>query len=203
MQNITELIKKVYEANKAKGFWDAPRNLGEATGLTIGEACGECLEAHRKGKFCVLVQTEYSDIKWESEHDLEPFKTSFEEYIKGTIEDEAADIAIRIMDCIGGFFQEYKPGWSHEYQAAQSSLPLYKGQDPDNVGEWMLAISHKCSSGRLHYLQRNKAEALEEYFDALSAVEKFCEKFGIDLDWHIEIKMAYNQTRPHKHNKAY
>ena len=25
----------------------------------------------------------------------------------------------------------------------------------------------------------------------------------IDIDWHIKQKLAYNKTRPHKHDKAY
>jgi NTP pyrophosphatase (non-canonical NTP hydrolase) len=27
--------------------------------------------------------------------------------------------------------------------------------------------------------------------------------FGIDLDWHVKAKMAYNETRPYKHGKKY
>jgi hypothetical protein len=43
-------------------------------------------------------------------------------------------------------------------------------------------------------------------FELADAVIRICdtaEAFGLDLDWYIRTKMAYNATRPYKHNKNY
>lgn len=43
----------------------------------------------------------------------------------------------------------------------------------------------------------------DELADAVIRIADMCGAMGIDLERHIELKMAYNETRPHKHGKAY
>ncbi|MDV7400066.1 hypothetical protein RZS08_52105, partial [Arthrospira platensis SPKY1] len=44
--NLNSLSNQIYEANKAKGFWDKERNVGELLMLVTSEL-GEAMEAHR------------------------------------------------------------------------------------------------------------------------------------------------------------
>lgn len=86
--DLNELASQIYEANKAKGFWDKERNVGEVLMLIVSEI-GEACEAHRKGR----------------KADLEAYDSmnaSFAESIKDTFEDELADAVIRILDYCGG-----------------------------------------------------------------------------------------------------
>lgn len=43
----------------------------------------------------------------------------------------------------------------------------------------------------------------DEIADAVIRLLDLCEGLGIDLEWHIEQKVAYNKTRPIKHGKNY
>jgi NTP pyrophosphatase (non-canonical NTP hydrolase) len=43
----------------------------------------------------------------------------------------------------------------------------------------------------------------EEIADAVIRLLDFAGVYGIDLDWHVAAKMAYNKTRPSKHGKKY
>jgi len=127
--DLKELTATAYANAKNKGFWDAPRNVGEMLMLIVSEL-GEAIEAHRKGLFCkvkecqnLLTFKEYleytdtnaydyyvmrlsnPDTEIESKYDqriLEAKKVFFEAYIKDTFEDEIADTFIRLFDLCGG-----------------------------------------------------------------------------------------------------
>jgi hypothetical protein len=43
----------------------------------------------------------------------------------------------------------------------------------------------------------------EEVADAVIRLLDLAGVYGIDLDWHVAAKMAYNKTRPPKHGKKY
>lgn len=45
--NLNSLASDIYEANKAKGFWDKERNVGEML-MLVNTELSEALEAHRK-----------------------------------------------------------------------------------------------------------------------------------------------------------
>lgn len=95
MNNLNELSQSIYQANKAKGFWDQERNVGELLMLVTSEL-GEAMEAHRKGKF--TDKSEYiADVKL-----ADDFKYAFENNVKDTFEDEIADSLIRLFDLCGG-----------------------------------------------------------------------------------------------------
>ena len=92
--NLNELSKNIYEGNKARGFWEKERNLGEMLMLVVTEL-SEALEAHRSGKKC----THGDKVAYfESDDMLQAFKQN----IKDTFEDEIADAVIRLLDMCGG-----------------------------------------------------------------------------------------------------
>jgi transcriptional regulator with XRE-family HTH domain len=43
----------------------------------------------------------------------------------------------------------------------------------------------------------------EEIADAIIRICDIAGVYGIDLDWHVAAKMAYNKTRPYMHGKKY
>ena len=90
---INQLAQQIYTDNKAKGFWDKERNVGEMLMLVTSEL-GEAMEAHRKGKFA-----NWSTFNTNQQTD---FKTNFEANIKDSFEDEIADAIIRLLDMVGG-----------------------------------------------------------------------------------------------------
>lgn len=92
-----QIQKKIFENNKAKGFWDKPRETGTLLMLVVTEL-SEALEADRKGLNARL------DIFGQYyKEDLSPYQYTelFDETIKDTFEDEIADAIIRLLDICG------------------------------------------------------------------------------------------------------
>lgn len=88
---INQLSIQIFENNKAKGFYDTDRNIGEMLCLIHSEV-SEALECDRKNK------TISHSPEYVAEQEGEKFKDCFERFIKDTFEDELADIMIRVMD---------------------------------------------------------------------------------------------------------
>jgi NTP pyrophosphatase (non-canonical NTP hydrolase) len=106
---MKNLISQAHEMAKSKGFWDGEeRNKSELLMLVVSELA-EALEALRKDHYAD------QDVVESLSHDLEldrtdeefllkaiNWKTSFEQGVKSSFEDELADVAIRLFDLCGG-----------------------------------------------------------------------------------------------------
>lgn len=92
---LNTLSKLIFNRNRIK--WDYPekRNTAEILCLMHSEI-SEALEADRKERYCPV------NIKgvlgWENE---ESFLAHYKETVKGTFEEEMADIFIRLLDLCG------------------------------------------------------------------------------------------------------
>jgi hypothetical protein len=53
------------------------------------------------------------------------------------------------------------------------------------------------------YEKKIRGTVEEELADAIIRLADIAGIYGIDLDWHIKAKMAYNETRPRLHGKRY
>lgn len=89
---LNNLAAQIHENNKAKGFYDDQKNIGEMLALIHSEV-SEALECDRKGRECQIIAAAFNDSK----EDI-LFKAGFEENIKDTFADELADIVIRVLD---------------------------------------------------------------------------------------------------------
>lgn len=110
-------------------------------------------------------------------------RTSF---IKDTLEDEMADVAIRLGDLAGALgvdFDKMNPCKYHrafdKFTFTENAFALTKGLCRDIIG-----IEKRIQFG-------------------LEYVTKWAKSINVDLDWHIGEKMKYNAARPPKHGKAY
>lgn len=204
---INELITKAHSAAKAKGFWDQERNTGELLMLIVSE-CGEALEAHRKGRIAknrdllnsfnvaermmanglvTIVRGKPRQPGSVTTEETMDFKELFEFLLKDTFEDELADIVIRIADLCGGYGLEineepFDDIWNERLIPEQLFLLvgyLYNARMGDGeIGSFNLG-------------------------GAVSLCFFIAETHGIDLWRHIELKLAYNETRPRLHGKNY
>lgn len=93
---IIELSKQIHDNARDKGFWDKDRNVGEMLMLIVSEA-SEAMEADRIGKYSDWLLGDPPIIQVDQLDDAE-FKRLFESQVKGTMEDELADVVIRCMD---------------------------------------------------------------------------------------------------------
>jgi len=92
---INELAKEIHELNKARGFYETEKNIGEMLCLIHSEV-SEALECDRNGKS--QKNSAYSMEEVMAEVQDQHFKRQFELQVKDSFEDELADIMIRVMD---------------------------------------------------------------------------------------------------------
>jgi NTP pyrophosphatase (non-canonical NTP hydrolase) len=184
---INQLIATSHNAAKAKGFWDEPRNQDEAFALILSEMF-EAFEGHRKGKFV----DKFTDLKNLNSIEVdEYFKGAFETCIKDTFEDEIADALIRLFDYCTGF----RIDLSFQDLGMERVIT-------DNFGQTLLNIVFMTSTAYINsnsLIDRPAIAANNLYYFLMLIVEKY----SIDIQTHIELKLKYNATRGYKHGKQY
>ena len=96
---INKLSKQIYDNNRAKGFYNSEKNIGEMLALIHSEV-SEALECDRKDEYYKLLLKKggmtINDILKEKSDKL--YTVDCEKYVKDTLKDERADIMIRVMD---------------------------------------------------------------------------------------------------------
>lgn len=172
-KQLNRLRDEAYATACNKGFHDEKHSDEHYLMLVITEIA-EAVQADRKGLRANRERYDYvvdrgmcSDIE-----------ECFEKYIKNSIEDELADIVIRLLDFCG------MNGCSFDYRLITPEE--YFMRDFTYVA-WCLC--------------RDILDRREEL--VVWSVIKYCEKHGIDILWHIKQKMEYNRTRPRMHNAKY
>lgn len=189
--NFNELIERAHSQAKSMGWWDEERNTNELLMLIVSE-CGEALEAHRNGrmgsldKFGAEIRPTMSMLHEGSVVDVPLFKAqshidSFREHVKDSFPDELADIVIRIADFMG------HEKWRYE----EFGLDI----GTRNVGEALYTIVSNITHRQMP-LSVNLCYAV-------SLANSLASVCNIDLERHIELKLAYNASRGKKHGKAY
>lgn len=178
------LRDKAYKIAKDHGFHEKELSDEHCLVLVISEL-SEALEAYRKGNCMYENIDNYNKrikrLKNEFE-DLFSFEDVFEDEIKDTFEDELADTVIRLLDLAGyKKIRVYK-----EYL----NLSVENKSIPEHI---FILISKLSSDFYLPY----KIDFCIKYIFELS------EKMGIDILWHIETKMRYNELRSYKHGKKF
>jgi NTP pyrophosphatase (non-canonical NTP hydrolase) len=105
---MKKLISQAHQVAKDKGFWEQERNKPEMLMLIVSEVA-EALEALRKDDYADQAVVESLSHDLELDRTDEEFmlkainwKTSFEQGVKSSFEDELADVAIRLFDLCGG-----------------------------------------------------------------------------------------------------
>lgn len=89
---INQLAKEVHLNAVEKGFYEKEKNIGEMLALIHSEI-SEALEADRKDRY--LSENMKVVLGWVSDSD---FSEDYRAKVKGTFEEEMADIIIRVFD---------------------------------------------------------------------------------------------------------
>jgi NTP pyrophosphatase (non-canonical NTP hydrolase) len=91
---LNELSQQIHANNVEKGFYQGTKNIGEMLCLIHSEV-SEALEADRKDRY-LKKPISVNDLNKYVNGDL--FKGGYDTHIKGTFEEEMADIIIRVLD---------------------------------------------------------------------------------------------------------
>ena len=171
------------------GFYEEVKPDAFYLGLVMSEA-GEAINADRKGKRANVVR--FSE-------DMElghPFKESFEKHIKDSVEDEIADIVIRLLDFSG--LKGYTLLIS-EYSALPSTVIVNQFARNGLSGTLFALIGALSDSLGDDTTEENVCIVINIFIDCFKKIT------GRDYDllWFVEQKMRYNDLRPRLNGKKY
>ncbi|HET6224629.1 MAG TPA: hypothetical protein VFF27_00025 [Bacteroidia bacterium] len=92
---LNELSKEIHENAKSKGFYEDKKNTGEMLALIHSEV-SEALEADRLKRYCQLSKPDQNVLMgWTHDN---AFKIDYKDKVKGSFDEEMADIIIRVLD---------------------------------------------------------------------------------------------------------
>ena len=119
-----------------------------------------------------------------SDHMSEAFVDAFERLVKDTVEDELADTVIRMLDMAG-----------------------LRGINLNGIFIVAYIVSRKSFTENCYAIIKdivNYKYTTEECLNyAIRQVFELAEFYDMDLEWHIEQKMKYNEHRGKMHGKKY
>ena len=191
---INEMKERAYDIACKHGWYEQKISNIHELMLVVSEL-GEAVNADRNGKYAN--RERFENVLKEFHV---PFSYAFNQCIKDTVEDELADAAIRILSLAGlnSSDLEEEPfseeGLEKLVKAANNGLTI--SDNPENI-----TFPEELSMVFLGIMK-----VLEEgtsMGDVLLNIYVIAYRRGIDLKWHIEQKMKYNEERPYKHNKKY
>lgn len=183
-KKFQEYCRKAHEIATKHGFHEEKKSDAHWLCLIVCEIA-EAVEAERKNRHAdsqkfLAVTTEDKEYKVTDAI----VKMAYEDYIKGSVEEEFADICIRIFD-----FAYEKYG-----ETIKLSWIEYSNSEQTTFTERAFALAWWVTRYTIKQ-------------DDLSFTIRFmyawAKSLDIDLDWHIEAKMRYNSLRPYKHGKSY
>lgn len=191
---INEMKDRAYDIACKHGWYEQKRTDIHELMLVVSEL-GEAVNADRNGKYAN--RERFENVLKEFHV---PFSYAFNQCIKDTVEDELADAAIRILSLAGlnSADLEEEPfseeGLEKLVKAANNGLTISDNPEKITFPEELSMVF----LGIMEVLQKGASMG-----DVLLNIYVIAYRRGIDLKWHIEQKMKYNEERPYKHNKRY
>lgn len=189
--NLNELRNRAYKTACEHGFHDKELSNEHLLCLVVSDLM-EVVEADRKGKRAdrESFKSSYED---EEPHDDVNFKYCFEKYIKDTIPDKLGNAVIRLL-----------------YLAGLRGISL-ESDSKDINSEYMDDIAcmySKLSLTEAIYSISTKPIVNCKYLstiinEMIFSIFALAKHLDIDLLWHIEQKMRYNELRPMLNGKRY
>lgn len=189
------LRDQAYKIACDHGFHDKELSNEHFLCLVISELM-EAVEADRKGKKFNKEKYEYNEITecqgWLTTE--EKFTNVFNRCIKDTVEDELADAVIRLLDLSG---------------MQNISLELATKDISDCIDDMAETCKDETFTETIYNISTLPARyngiydfptAINDMVMSIFGLAKYLE---IDLLWHIEQKMKYNQLREKMHGKKY
>jgi len=182
---------RAYKTACEHGFHDKELSNEHYLCLVISELM-EAVEADRKGKRADR-QSFKSSYEDEEPHDDVNFKYCFEKYIKDTLPDELADAAIRLLDLCGLRKIDIEDFTEEMLYEAEESC------EDETFTESIYAIS----TIPIRYAYEYDYPLEKQLNGMLLAIFGLANHLDIDLTWHINQKMRYNELRENKNGKKY
>lgn len=188
---LNRYAKGCHQRAVAKGFWDVPHSIGHSLMLAYGEL-HEAIEADRLGKWAKLDPDTIDTL-----HRIEGaiYTQEFLRLVKDTVGDEIADAVIRLLDLLGWMLKDRALSEQEVETDLGVSAFHIEGQTTLAEALWPILQEACCLCDK--YAHRYAI------LYSIKSLELLCDRLGIDLMTHIELKLKYNETRPALHGKKY
>ena len=188
--HLNEYVKRAYETACRHGFHDKERPIEHWLMLIITEVA-EMVEADRKGKHAQVAMFKRESVTPQPDENRQKhWRFCFETFIKDTVEDEMADVCIRLFDLAG--LKGWKIEVGHSDELEERCFGFFRCR---TCTESAWELCRQLTP--LYSFQKIDAEVVLYYIECWS---KF---LGIDLEWHINQKLEYNEHRAKMHGKKY
>lgn len=193
--NLNKLRDKAYQCAVAHGWHDEDLSDEHFLCLIISELM-EAVEADRKRKRSDIDNyNRYINGMTIETNTERPFMVAYDMFIKGSVEEELADVCIRIFDLAG----------LRNVDLSSVSLPISNSAE-HIICRKALTFTEWCYDVTRVIVRYNKDNFPIGYL-FIGILQEICciaEIIGFDLLWYIKQKMRYNELRPYKHgNKNY
>lgn len=185
--NLNELRNRAYKTACEHGFHDKELSNEHLLCLVISELM-EAVEADRKGRLGNKCKS-----RFEMDYNRYPalvgeekrFRFSFEKHVKDSLPDELADACIRLLDLCG----------LRNIELENDCL------DNEVLEEYSRIFIGKTFTESIFNITKNLINIDIVY--SLIKIFGLAKHLGIDLLWHINQKMRYNELRPMLNGKLY
>ena len=188
-EELNALKERAYKTAVEHGFHEEEKPDAYWLGLVMREM-GEAINADRKGL--------HADAKWfEVDLAILPFDFCFEAHIKDSVEDELADVVIRLLDFAG--LKGYELS-TDEYLDSFILSALEELKTSGMPGLLLIFIYALCYNFRLGNLECCVCRTIRILCDC---VDEMTGGSDCDLWWFVKQKMRYNELRPKLNGKKY
>lgn len=189
-ERISELVSNSYRVAREHGFHEDYHSVSHYMMLVLSEI-GEMVEADRK--------SHHADVASYGVGGLEYVPAIFERWIKDTFEDEMADVVIRLCDFCGSL--NVLPYTNDVMVDMSEEFAKFWGDK--SVCEQCFALSSMVVDVERASYYADDSEMCKRLGSTLSFIFEMANYHSIDLLWHVDRKMEYNESRPRRHGKAY
>lgn len=189
MEHLNKLKEEVYQCAISHGWHEEDLSDEHCLCLVISELM-EAVNADRKNSHADVKSFKHAiDNALREEHlsgnEYEiHFSTSFQVYVKDSVEDEIADTVIRIMNFAG--MKHAKIDDNLEALGSMKNMSLtvfcYK----------LCALISDPDKSEKNWVELNISAWI-------ALIKIWCRDHNIDIMWHIKQKMKYNELHPYKH----
>lgn len=177
-ERLSKVQHQIWNIATNHGWHEQPKSPEHWCGLIMTEMA-EAVEADRNGRRADMES--FNERMSNLDGSDECFKEMYKRYIKGSIEEEFADVVIRILDMSQEIHGE-GINWIGDYPCGE----VFHEEKSFIENAW-------C------FIRRVLAWDTIDISDSVSFMFDWAHHLDIDLWQHIEWKTKYNELRPYKH----
>lgn len=192
-ERISDLVSNSYRVARNHGFHDDYHSPAHYMMLVLSEI-GEMVEADRKN-----IRVRFPIDSLENMLRFNDYTMAFDSYVKDTLEDEMADVVIRLCDFCGSL--NVLPYTNDVMVDMSDEFAKFFGDK--SICEQCFALSSMVVDVERASYDADDSEMRKRLGSTLSFIFEMANYHGIDLLWHVDRKMEYNESRPRRHGKAY